>query len=50
MCKKIVEFHGGTIAVDPDTASGTRISFTLPQAPAVPVADPGVPERTEVVV
>ncbi|WP_380566201.1 sensor histidine kinase [Streptacidiphilus jeojiensis] len=49
MCKKIVEFHGGTIAVDPDTDSGTRISFTLPLAPAVPVADPGEPERTEVV-
>ena len=49
MCKKIVEFHGGTIAVDPDTERGTRISFTLPLAPAVPVADPGEPERTEVV-
>ena len=49
MCKKIVEFHGGTIAVDPDAESGTRISFTLPLAPAVPVADPGEPERSEVV-
>ena len=50
MCKKVVEFHGGTIAIDPDTVSGTRISFTLPLAPAVPVADPGEPERTGVVV
>ncbi|HEV2635938.1 MAG TPA: ATP-binding protein [Actinocrinis sp.] len=30
MCKKIVEFHGGTIAVDPDHAPGTRFVFTLP--------------------
>ncbi|MFC1431911.1 ATP-binding protein [Streptacidiphilus sp. N1-3] len=33
MCKKIVEYHGGTIEVDPDRASGTRISFTLPLEP-----------------
>jgi signal transduction histidine kinase len=30
MCKKIVEFHGGTIAVDPGQDIGTRIVFTLP--------------------
>jgi signal transduction histidine kinase len=30
MCKKVVEFHGGTIAVDPDHSPGTRITFTLP--------------------
>ncbi|WP_234018607.1 MULTISPECIES: sensor histidine kinase [unclassified Streptomyces] len=29
MCKKIVEFHGGTIAVDTHHSPGTRISFTL---------------------
>ncbi|WP_329182952.1 sensor histidine kinase [Actinacidiphila glaucinigra] len=29
MCKKIVEFHGGTIAVDTHRSPGTRISFTL---------------------
>nr|WP_042393349.1 sensor histidine kinase [Streptacidiphilus carbonis] len=50
MCKKIVEFHGGSITVDPDRDSGARISFTLPLAPAVPVADPGEPERAGVVV
>ncbi|MEU9098417.1 CHASE3 domain-containing protein [Streptomyces sp. NPDC048361] len=33
MCKKIVEFHGGTIAVDPDYTDGTRITFTLAEAP-----------------
>ncbi|WP_436789522.1 sensor histidine kinase [Yinghuangia sp. YIM S10712] len=30
MCKKIVEFHGGTIAVDTGHSPGTSISFTLP--------------------
>ncbi|MER5966392.1 CHASE3 domain-containing protein [Streptomyces sp. NPDC002057] len=34
MCKKIVEFHGGTIAVDPDHRDGARITFTLAGAPA----------------
>ncbi|MFG2972128.1 ATP-binding protein [Streptomyces sp. NPDC048331] len=33
MCKKIVEFHGGTIAVDPEYRDGTRISFTLAAEP-----------------
>ncbi|WP_405009236.1 ATP-binding protein [Kitasatospora sp. NBC_01539] len=30
MCKKIVEYHGGTIALDPRHAPGTRLTFTLP--------------------
>ncbi|MGV9271417.1 sensor histidine kinase [Kitasatospora sp. NPDC003701] len=35
MCKKIVEFHGGTISVDPQYTRGTRITFTLAaEAPA----------------
>ncbi|WP_406010546.1 CHASE3 domain-containing protein [Streptomyces sp. NBC_00637] len=37
MCKKIVEFHGGTIGVDTDHRDGTRIAFTLaPEPPANP--------------
>jgi len=37
MCKKIVEFHGGTIAVDPDYRDGARITFTLaPRPPESP--------------
>jgi signal transduction histidine kinase len=32
MCKKIVEFHGGTIRIDPDYRLGTRFLFTLPTA------------------
>ncbi|MFD7797439.1 CHASE3 domain-containing protein [Streptomyces sp. NPDC059759] len=38
MCKKIVEFHGGTIAVDPDYTDGARITFSLAHVP---------PETTE---
>ncbi|NJP44057.1 histidine kinase [Streptomyces sp. PRB2-1] len=39
LCKKIVEFHGGTIAVDPAHSPGTRIAFTLPgPAPAAVAA------------
>ncbi|MEU1536363.1 sensor histidine kinase [Streptomyces fagopyri] len=33
MCKKIVEFHGGTISVDPEYTAGTRIIFTLAGEP-----------------
>ncbi|MFF3617009.1 CHASE3 domain-containing protein [Streptomyces sp. NPDC002580] len=37
MCKKIVEFHGGTITTDPHYRDGTRIIFTLaPEPPQVP--------------
>ncbi|MEE1755277.1 sensor histidine kinase [Streptomyces sp. SP18CS02] len=37
MCKKIVEFHGGAISVDPDYRDGARIVFTLaPEPPATP--------------
>ncbi|QMU77104.1 histidine kinase [Streptacidiphilus sp. PB12-B1b] len=43
MCKKIVEFHGGSIAVDPRHSGGTRIAFTLPRsAPEAPLAEPEV--------
>jgi signal transduction histidine kinase len=33
VCKKIVEFHGGTIEVDTTHTPGTRITFTLPADP-----------------
>ncbi|GAA2986230.1 sensor histidine kinase [Streptomyces drozdowiczii] len=37
MCKKIVEFHGGAIGVDPDYRNGARITFTLaPEPPQIP--------------
>lgn len=35
MCKKTVEFHGGTIGIEPVEGDGTALCFTLPlQAPA----------------
>lgn len=30
MCKKVVEFHGGTIGIDAEHTLGTRVVFTLP--------------------
>ncbi|MCK8677635.1 sensor histidine kinase [Streptomyces lichenis] len=40
MCKKIVEFHGGTITIDPDHSPGTRFVFTLAAGkPAEPEAE-----------
>ncbi|MFG2606464.1 ATP-binding protein [Streptomyces sp. NPDC048514] len=48
MCKKVVEFHGGTIAIDPDHRPGTRVLFTLPDtadtAEASGAADPAAGE------
>ncbi|MFD6888518.1 ATP-binding protein [Streptomyces sp. NPDC059957] len=44
MCKKIVEFHGGTIAVDPEYRDGTRITFTLASEP--PPAPSAIAEAT----
>jgi len=41
MCRKIVEFHGGTIAVDPEHSPGTRIRFTLPASVPAPEAGTG---------
>ncbi|MFK4148397.1 ATP-binding protein [Streptomyces sp. NPDC004065] len=38
MCKKVVEFHGGTIGIDPGHEPGTRVVFTLPRASATPDA------------
>jgi signal transduction histidine kinase len=40
MCKKIVEFHGGTIGVDTAHEPGTRFVFTLP----APADEPGEPD------
>ncbi|MFF4322906.1 ATP-binding protein [Streptomyces sp. NPDC001568] len=47
MCKKIVEFHGGKIAVDPDHRDGTRITFSLAIEPATrESASSAMPEAT----
>ncbi|MFD0420935.1 sensor histidine kinase [Streptomyces parvus] len=36
LCRKIVEFHGGRIWLEPEPGEGTRIHFTLPVAPEAP--------------
>ncbi|MGK2883066.1 MAG: sensor histidine kinase [Mycobacterium sp.] len=40
LCKKIVEYHGGSIWIDTSYVNGTRFQFTLPTVEAVPVAVP----------
>ncbi|MBV2356324.1 CHASE3 domain-containing protein [Streptomyces sp. J2-1] len=39
MCKKVVEFHGGHIGIDPGYRLGTRVLFTLPAVPALPAQE-----------
>ncbi|MFI7428077.1 ATP-binding protein [Micromonospora sp. NPDC049836] len=39
ICKKIVEYHGGTLRLDDGYAEGARFVFTLPK-PAAPVSVP----------
>ena len=46
MCKKIVEFHGGTIFVDPDYRDGARIIFTLAGEPSEMASQVALPEAT----
>lgn len=46
MCKKIVEFHGGTIAIDPDYRDGARITFTLASEPPESASPHTLPEVT----
>ncbi|MGW8484847.1 sensor histidine kinase [Streptomyces sp. NPDC055886] len=36
LCRKIIEFHGGRIWLEPEPDEGTRIHFTLPVAPEAP--------------
>jgi signal transduction histidine kinase len=40
LCKRIVEYYGGTISLDEQYSEGTRICFTLPQIDA---AEPDTP-------
>ena len=40
LCKKIVEYHGGTISIDTSYTEETRFDFTLPVRPDVPEAIP----------
>ncbi|MEI7033458.1 sensor histidine kinase [Streptomyces pratensis] len=36
LCRKIIEFHGGRVWLEPDPGEGTRVHFTLPVAPEAP--------------
>jgi signal transduction histidine kinase len=36
ICRKIVEYHGGTIWLDPDVSPGARFCFTLPASTDAP--------------
>ena len=36
MCRKIIEYHGGRIWLDPEPAEGTLIHFTVPVLPEAP--------------
>lgn len=40
ICKKIVEYHGGTLSLDETYSGGARFRFTLPRP-----APPAVPEQ-----
>jgi signal transduction histidine kinase len=44
LCRKIVEFHHGAIAVDPGHGPGTRITFSLRTAAPAPVEAAMAPE------
>lgn len=33
LCRKIIEFHGGRIWLDPDSRQGARVHFSLPADP-----------------
>ncbi len=50
MCKKIVEYHGGTIEVDAGYHGGARLHFTLPAdeegGPAWPTHYPAAPSNS----
>ena len=48
MCKKIVEFHGGTIGVDSGHEPGARITFTLPVEEPEPEPEEGEAPAEEV--
>jgi signal transduction histidine kinase len=45
LCKRIVEYYGGTISLDEQYPEGTRICFTLPQI-AASGPDEGAPSET----
>ncbi|MGW3135553.1 sensor histidine kinase [Streptomyces sp. NPDC001139] len=49
MCKKVVEFHGGTIKIDPEYRQGTRVVVTLPAMTAETAVTSESPAASETV-
>lgn len=49
MCKKVVEFHGGTIKIDPEYRQGTRVVVTLPAMTAETAVTSETPAASETV-
>jgi len=47
LCKKIVEYHGGSIWLDKDRAEGSAVHWTLPVSSEPEAATPGAadPDR-----
>lgn len=46
LCRKIIEFHGGRIWLDPEPRQGARIHFSLPaEDGGSPAGDPAEPAR-----
>jgi signal transduction histidine kinase len=43
LCKKIIEYHGGTVWIDTSYTEGTCFRFTLPQVPAASSAPESSP-------
>ena len=43
MCRKIIEYHGGRIWLDPEYAPGTRLRFTLPAIDTLDAEDAEAP-------
>ncbi|MFC5290358.1 ATP-binding protein [Actinokineospora guangxiensis] len=48
MCRKIIEYHGGRIWLDPEYAPGTRFRFTLPAIDTLAGEDAEAPETPDV--
>lgn len=45
--KKIIEYHGGRVWLDPEASEGTTIRFTLPGAPVPPTGSAAVAQRRD---
>ncbi|MET0704768.1 MAG: CHASE3 domain-containing protein [Mycobacterium sp.] len=46
LCKKIIEYHGGTVWIDTSYTEGTRFCFTLPQVLSQDSAQTAAPDES----